>query len=446
MTARNIRSFSSLRSRQGFLALLVMALLAFFGLVAGLQVLLHASAGVSSRALEFRRQRLLLDRLLEQAAREAVLARAEPSAALDASLPDTLMEKLGSLGLQTAVVESCPSELPSLPQYPVLEGMFEPLAAPSPEFLALAGPELRFLVGDRLGEYRLDDFEFEARRPVLGGTVLHRLSLEARLATVPLARQGRVAYDLPSEIAAETPPADASTSDSLGLVPSRDDAACVSLHSRSDALPNFFRHRACLAAAYQRLFSQAFVDRTALLASPTRFLDMDAEASSAPVLEGLTRTEEGVTFDLGVAGRGSWNGMAEEGSVFLFVSKTKGRVLSLVDSQARADLGPLVVVALGGEPGGLLLDLGNVARPVLLVAFNATVRASEGTVFRGAVFLSPTCGLSTSGGRLDLPHLSYWGGSGAVDWASVHASLPVPYSLEEISPRAIYAAVGRAAP
>lgn len=443
---KGARKRPSIRSRRGgFIALLVVVLLAFFGLVAGLQVLLHASVGVSSRALEFRRQQLLLDRLCEQAAREAVLSQTDVPARTEA-FADSLAGKLAALGLQEAVVLSCPSELPTPPSFPFAEATAEPLVEPSQGLLTLAGPELRYLAGGRVAEYRLSGFEFQVRRPVLGGEAQHKVSLEARLLSVPLARQGRVAYDLPSEIAASSLSGTAAPSDSLGLSPGRDGAAGAGLRARADAMPNHFRHKGSLSAAYQRLFSQSFIERVASLAGPTRFLDLDAAPAEAPVLDGLTRTAQGAVFDLGLAGHGSWNGVEDSGNCFLFTERTAGRVLALVDSVGRSDQAPLVLVVLGETPGGLVLELGNVSRPVVLVAFNATLRASAGTFFDGAVFLAPSCTLPPLGGRLDLAHLSYWGGAESVDWRSVHASLPLSFSLEELSPRATFVAVGPATP
>lgn len=90
---------------------------------------------------------------------------------------------------------------------------------------------------------------------------------------------------------------------------------------------------------------------------------------------------------------------------------------------------------MGPAPGGLTLDLGTVARPVILVGFNVNVLADAGASWNGALFLDPGSRLEDRGlAPLHVAHLSYAAASAAISANAVVADLGAPAALEALGP------------
>ncbi len=432
------------KAQSGFLVVLVLAILGLFGALGALQVLIHASAGLSSRALEHRRQRLTITLRAQRVLGEALLSLREVGSNRTDALEPVVAEKIAELdtGHAKLLVESCPAVIPMPVAFPNLNQEFDPLLAPSAQMLGLASPELRGLMGSRVAEYAAGRTIFTCETPVMGRTLRISLAFEGHLIAVPLTRVAKMAYELPGELGA-LPEADASVqvSGSLGLVPSRDAASIGSTQAVSDALPYHFRRKASIAAAYEYLFSQSSVERLALYAGPAHILDLDQEPTDIPRLDGYSRTAEVVELDLGVMGRGRWGSIDCVKPVVMVSSGKEGIVLKLRDSAPAVQRQPMVLVLMGTAKTPFLVEISSVSRPVILLGFNLLLRATAETNWSGALFLDPRCSLSVGQGVVHVAHFSYAAGATQVAASSVVADLPLNSALEQMAPRVIHAAV-----
>jgi hypothetical protein len=216
------------------------------------------------------------------------------------------------------------------------------------------------------------------------------------------------------------------------------------LQASLDALPYHYRRRAGLAAAYQDLFSQSFLDRVALAAGITHCLDLDAPVVPGAGLDGLTVGPVVSEWDLGVAGGGSRAGLQARKPLALVVARGVGKTLRLVDSVQNATLAPLVLVLMGPAGEGLRVELHGVMRPVALVAFNLRIQATAGAHWAGALFLDPGSTLQADpGAPLRTAHLSRAASGPALLPGAVLVDQVMPASLEALVPRVPYVAVSR---
>jgi hypothetical protein len=432
--------------RRGSLLVLVMVMLCFFGILAGMQALLHASAGLSSRALDLRRQRLALVLRAEHALSEALLGLQESEAGAGLVNPrDAVEMRLAELGGNDGLVrlDRSPALVSLQPLLPGPSSL--PLLEPGSGLLAAANPELRDCLEGRVAESPAGVFGFRCRQSLPSGPSEFSFSREAVWVGVPLSNQALCAYDMPDEIGQTLELASLSSGLKLmGLVSSRDAAACPELGVRKAAQLYHFRHRASTALAYQRLFSQASVDMLSAAAGPAHMLDLGRTAGDSPRMEGLGRRGDGVSLDIGLAGTCEWGGLSEEGNVFVVFSSAPDRILRLTDSTGASGRPPLVVLAVGTAAQPLDLELDGIARPLLLVALSCRVRIKEGATLCSALFLSPGCTLSAP--AASVAHLSVHAGIAGLDVAGLDSGVDMPASLEALCPRVQHVSLQRRQP
>ncbi len=432
------------RGPRGFVAVLMMLTLCWIAAIAGLRALIVANSAIVSRAYDSARQDEVLAHRLERVVAETVLGRVESErvppegAPMDGARAE--LAKLDSGGVTIEPVEA-PVSLPSFSSYPGVTARTHPLGSPGPSLLAVAGPQLRAMMGGRVAEYPPDIWVFSASRKVLGVARRATVRVESRILEVPLSRYPILAYELPSETGV---PASQLSSKPLlsalppGLAAGRDVFQVTSLFS-AGTRPYHYRRRASVAVLCQYLCSQAFVNRVALVAGPSLRHDLGVSEAETARLAGLVRTGDGATMDLGLAGQGSWNGRQAQGSWVVISSSEPNRALTLSDSLGDATATPLHLVIIGEPGAGLSIVLGSVQRPTLLFAFNATLRPENGAVWNGALFLDPGCRIAAEGAvPLHLAHLAYAASGEALAAGTVLADLPMPQALEETMPAVRY--------
>jgi hypothetical protein len=427
---------------------LVLAILGLFGTLGVLQVLIHASAGITSRAFEHRRQRMTVSLRAQRALGEALLSFNETGTDGSDTFEAVLFGKLAELdtGCAKVLVKDCPAVIPAPAMFSDLAKEPEPLEEPSAELLAMASPDLRGMMGARVAEYSAGRSRFTCEAPVMGRPLRYSLAFDGRLVAVPLTAVAKVAYELPCEIGT-TPEGlgAAQVCGSLGLVAARDAAGVASMQSATDALPYHFRRKASVAGAYQYLFSQAYVDRMALYAGPAHILDLDQADSDVPQLDGFSRTAGESVLDLGLAGRGRWGPIDSVGPVLMVMSGNPGAVLKVMDSVGASTGQPMLLVLMGTLETPFVVELSSVSRPVILIGFNLRLSASASVIWNGALFLDPRCELSAAPGGIHAAHFSYAAGGTNVHETSVVADLPLDPGLEQIGPRVVHVAVAQAA-
>lgn len=439
------RVAASSRSASGYILVLFVVLLAFVSVLASMQVLVLTSVATTSRAYDAYEQGATELVRLEHAVAESVLAQRQIAVATPTrSLTDELGARLAELSPDGAplALEQGPASLPQVISFPDPGALPDALSPISQELRPFLTPELGALCGPDAAEYPELRFVFTSQRVVLDTTRTYRSAVAARLIAVPLTRHAIAAYDLPSEIgaAAHEPVTGPVSELPAGLAPGRDDAFVSDLQSEPGVLPYHFRHRATLAAAYQYLFSQSFLDRTAEYAGITHVHQIGSQTPTATVA-GMTTAGTTTQWDLGLACTGTYGTVTDTKDAVVVYAETAGRTLRLRDSGAGNSLPALLVLAVGPpDPaqGPLTLDLSTITRPVVVIGYNVRVSAPSGTAVNGALFLDPASSIAP-GTVLTAGHLSYWAGTTGIPRNAVNIG-PLPAAARLIAPRVVYVA------
>jgi hypothetical protein len=208
-------------------------------------------------------------------------------------------------------------------------------------------------------------------------------------------------------------------------------------------MPYHFRRKAVLAAAYQYLFSQRYLDRVAEYVGITHYHDLDAAANATAQLDGLVRMGNGADFDLGLAGGGQYATIRYTKDAVVVFTRQAGKTVNLSDSVGNGSAAPMLVVLAGPPAPAAPLTVnfaGSVQRPVVLVGYNIRVTAAPNVGFAGALFLDPLSSVASGTGPLLAGHLSYSLRAGGVPAGAVQAGATLPLSAEALAPRVIYVA------
>ena len=431
---------------RGYLIVMFVVIVAFVGVLASMQVLVLTSVATTSRAYDAYRQGATELVRLERVVTETLLDLRQVSAAgtSNKQLADALDFHLHELaGVGAAVtVTSAPSSLPAVVLFPdstAAEGPLGPVASDLQPFLT---PELSALMGPHVWSSEPIAFELASERIVLDVKRTYRIHVEARLISVPLTRYATVAYDLPAEIGKTdaAPPTGPASLLPSGLVPSRDPAFVDVLQAQRGILPYCYRHRAIVAAAYQYIFSQAYIDRVAEYAGITHYRDIDALGGTA-LLAGLSVIGANTDWDLGAAGDGTFGTITLNKNAAVIFTEQPGKTVRLHDSIGATNAPALLVLLLGpSDPsvGPLTVDVESIARPTVIIGYNVRVAAAAGVTLNGALFLDQASTIAAAG-PITAGHLSYWAGATTISGQAVLAG-PMPAAAEEIAPRAVFVA------
>lgn len=404
----------------GFAALLVLLVVALFGLLAGAQSLTVISLCGAGRALDVGTERLLLERRVQRAVEEAVLQEWESRFEAPAPFGDELarqLDRVVSSELQLSAI--VPYTPPSFAGDFLEGGAPLSFAAPSQALLARCGPELRALCGGLVQEGRVEPLGILVNGATWPSGETLSLNFEYQVLRVPLCGLGDLAYDLPDEL--NSPVAgEAPLSFTGGLARERDGARRADLIGEAAGLPFQFRRRASIASMMARVFSRDYAHNLARLAGPCLVHRLDLPSKDTAQLTGLVRTLDGASLDLGLAGEGSFGGQVRQGALLVIASSQAGQRLVLSDSGSVA-ASPLVLVVVGA--GGLRVQLGACRRPVLLIGSRIDLVPDGGT-WAGAVMIGPGCRVLPGSAPVTLPHFSHHAGDGAVfaDWFLVRGA------------------------
>lgn len=431
------------RRDRGYLVVLFVIVLAFVAIAASMHVLVLTSIARASRAYDSYRQGSLELVRLQSAVAETMLDERQVSVAAAVDLPaDALDRHLRDLTASTDAVSatSIPAVLPIVTTYPDLAEVADSLGTAPADFAPYLTPELANLIGPRAAYYPEAAFAFSAQRTVFDTTRNYEIVVRARLVAVPLTRYGLAAYELPADIGSAPPVSTPVTMLPAGLVPSRDEAFVADLQARSGVLPYHYRRRAVLSAAYQYVFSQAYIDRVADYAGAAHYCELGGTGDETASLAGLTTAGAASTWDLGQAGSGTFGSMTTSSEAAVVFTEEGGHALRLVDSIESGTLSPLFLLVLGpshSNAGPLNVTFASIARPFVFIGYNVRVVAPASASIAGALFLDPTSTLSTTG-PVTLAHLSYWAGATAVDTSNITTNVALPPSAEALAPRVVY--------
>ncbi len=428
---------------RGYLIVLFVVIVAFVGIAAAMQVLILTSVGTTSRAYDSYRQGATEMARLERVVGEALLDVCQISVARSVQpLAQTLDARLSQLctGGASVIVATAPASLPAITTFPSSAAVTDPLVEIPADMRALLSAQTAWVAGPRLATYPEIDFEFTSTRSVLDVARTYKTQVKARLFAAPLTRFPIAAYELPAEIGTPLAIGHPAPPSALpaGLVPSRDPAFITDLQAHADVLPYHYRQRATLAAAYQYLFSQAFVDRVAEYAGITHYHNLDAGGATAS-LNGMTAAGAVTNWDLGVAGSGTYGTITMSKDAAVVFTEQGGQTLRLYDSAGNASAPALLILALGPSDtnnGSLTLELATIARPVVVIGYNVRVTASAGAAVNGALFLDPFSSMEPTS-PITIGHLSYWAGSATIPENAVAAG-PLSAPAEAIAPRVVF--------
>jgi len=400
---------SACAGKRGFIALLVLLFVTFFGVLAGLQSLTLLGLCGAGRGFDAGFERLLLERQLQCAVEESVLqqweGRHESPRGFEADLTACLA-RLAPPGVSLS--SESPVVGPSLTPDFIEGGPSLTTVHPTEQLLSRCGPELRRLCGTLVSEGPVTALAVRVEGLPWPGHDTESLKFEYSTLRVPVLALGALAYDLPDELGRPVPGA-SPMSLTGGLARDRDAARRGDLVGSGSGLPFQFRRRASIAAALARVFSKDFVDSAARLAGPCLLHRLDLPQAETALLQGLTRNTEGACLDLSLAGQGSFAGLSRSGVLLVLASSLPGQVLRLQDSGPDSQL-PLVLLVVGN--GTQEVQLGDCRRPVLLIASKVDIRPLGG-VWAGGLMLGPGCRVLSGSGPVDLSSLAYHAGDGA---------------------------------
>jgi len=394
----------------GFAALLVLLVVALFGLLAGAQSLTVISLCSGGRALDVGTERLLLERQVQRAIEEAVLQQWESRSESPVPFEEELSRQLGRVAasdLHLSLVS--PLNLPSIGSDFPEGGASQAFAEPSQALLSRCGPELRVLCGSLVQEGSVEPLGVMvtgATWPAQDGV---SLNFEYQVLRMPLSGFGDLAYDLPDELKGPVPGV-APLAPTGGLARERDSARRTDLSASGAGLPFQFRRRASIATAMARVFSRDYVQALARLAGPSLVHRLDLPSKDTAQLSGLVRTPGGANLDLALAGEGNFGGQLRQGALLVIASNQPGQQLVLSDS-GLVEGAPLLLLVIGA--GGLRVQLGSCRRPVLLIGSKIDL-VPDGGAWAGGVMLGPGCRVLVGSAPVTLSHFAHHAGDGLV--------------------------------
>lgn len=431
--------------KSGYIIVLFVIILGFFGVLAAMHVLVIVSVGTASRSYDVYRQSVAEMLRLTRAVDEAMLQLEQISvAAAPTDIAATVAQQVSNLtaGGATITTTMTPSSVPTIVTFPSSTATVDPLVSVPSDLQTYLSPELANLIGPRVAVYPAVSFQFSSTRDVLDKQRTYSTEVDARLVAVPLTRFPIAAYDLPAEAGSVTTVASSSPAPSMpgGLVPSRDPAFVQDLQSQSGVLPYHYRRRALLAGAYQYVFSQAYIDRVSEYAGVTHYHDMDTVGSTG-VLNGMTVSGSTTSWDVGQVYTGTYNTITLSRDAAVIFTNQTGKTLRLFDSVGDASAPAMLILVIGpsdASTGALTLDLGTISRPVVIIGYNVRVIGEPSTGINGALFLDTNATVDPTN-AISVGHLSYWAGSTGIP-ANAFSITAMPTAAEALAPRVVYVA------
>jgi hypothetical protein len=442
-------------------AFAIVGLMVVAVIILGALVMLHAAALVTSanttRALEIARENAALACRLERTTREAaqqVYGTGSGSADLFGQKLRSLLAAapMGSAELASMEILNTP-ELPR--SFPDFRGPPTALTSPSDEFTRFVTPLVLAWTGPSARVSETDTFSVRYGIVTEGLSVRHasNLRVDCRLVAVPLTCFSCTFYELPEEVGSRALPRvvwpaslPASKLAPLGLVPGRDPA---DLETRSDrdlvqavaepARPAHYRYAAVLMQAYQRLFSQSYLQAAVDYAGRTHFVQIGAGGLN-PTLQGGAESEGRYSLDVAALGEGRLGSTVAVKPLAVILSTDSNQELVLSDSGSSST--PVMLIAVGqADPAKTPLALqlpATLRRPIIIVGYRVVIHAAPGSVVNGALFLDQQSQVSAAEGPISVGHLSCWAGGSVSINAFRFSSMPT--DAEALSPRALYVA------
>jgi len=396
-------------SKRGFIALLVLLFVAFFGVLAGLQSLTILGLCGAGRGFDAGLERLLLERQLQCAVEESVLEQWEARHESPRGFEADLSSRLAMLAVSGVdLTAEAPIVAPFFPADFTEGGAPLDVAPPTGLLLSRCGPELRRLCGSLVSEGPATGVTVRGAGLAWPGNDTASFKFEYTVLRVPVLAMGLLAYDLPDELGRPVP-GSAPLVFTGGLARERDAARRGDLVGSGTGLPFQFRRRASIAAGLARVFSKDFVDSAARLAGPCLLHRLDLPQAETAQWSGLARQADGASLDLSLAGRGSFAGLSRSGDLLVLATSFPGQVLRLQDSGPVSGQ-PLVLLIVGN--GTQQVQLGDCRRPVLLIACKVDILPMGG-VWAGGLMLGPGCRVLPGSSPVEVSSLAYHAGDGA---------------------------------
>lgn len=433
----------------------VVGLLIVAVIILGSMLMLHTAAVIDvqrlEHALELSRENNATTRRVIQAAREAAQRTFGPNGEKnDAAFRAEFSGLLSALEDQSVVTfdaATFDAALKPVAEYPDWSGDTAALGAPSLALLAVASPQLRFMIGSRVAESAKSTLALNYSRLATGPEPQqYPAAAEVRLVSVPLTRFALCGYDLPNEIGSASGsslewPIYFSTAQiaPMGLVPTRDSANINDLTS-GQSRPAHFRYLAALSEEYEYVFSQPYLQRVVDFAGSTHYLKI-GNSKTNPVWSGAKESANGLTLDIGEFGDGTIGSTFAQKTCGVICSAQGDTQIVLSDDGSRASAIMLVVAG----PSDIALSPAHVVfataitRPFVLIGYHVALEASFPTTLNGAIFLDRDSLVNSAEGPFTVGHLSYWqGNAGKV---AVNAFRPgaLPQEIESLVPRVVYA-------
>jgi len=433
----------------------VVALLIVAVIILGSMLMLHTAAVIDvqriERSIEVSRENNATAARVVQAAREAAQRTFGPNGPrTDISFRSQFTDALSALEDPSVVtfgtVESSVT-LAASTDYPSWSANVAALAQPSSTLLAEAGPQLRFMMGNRVAEFPKTRLTLTYSRKTVGTEAMtYPIAVAARLISVPLTRFALCRYDLPSEIGMSSESVvewpryfSADQVAPTGLVPARDPANVGSLTFEQNR-PSHFRYLATLSEEYQYVFSQRYLQRMVDFAGATHYLKIGASKTN-PRWSGAKETANGLALDLGEFGDGASGPVVAQKNCGVICSVNSDTQIALSDDGDRVS--GIVLVIAGPADLSLLptrvVFSGPITRPFVLVGYHISIEASSAISLNGAIFLDRDSSVPPTAGPFTIGHLSYW--QGAASKVAVNAFRPgsLPAEIESLVPRVVYA-------
>jgi len=439
----------------------VVALLIVAVIILGSMLMLDTAAVIDvqrlERAIELSRENGATSRRVVQAAREAAQRTFGPNGEkTDTAFRTEFSGLISALEDQSVVTfdaATFDAAFKAPAEYPDWSGGVASLSAPSAELLAVAGPQLRFMIGSRVAESAKSTLALNYSRLATGPEAQHyAVAAEVRLVSVPLTRFALCGYDLPDEIGSGSGsslewPTYFSVSQiaPVGLAPARDPANINDLTS-GQTRPAHFRYLAALSEEYQHVFSQAYLQRLVDFAGSTHYLKIGNNKTN-PVWSGAKESAKGLALDVGEFGDGTAGSVVAQKSCGVICSAQGDTQIVISDDGSRTSAIILVVVGpsdLALSPTHLVFTTA-ITRPFVLIGYHVVLEASSPITLNGAVFLDRDSVVNSVAGPFTVGHLSYWlGNAGKI---AVNAFRPgaLPEEIEGFVPRVVYAVVNEKA-
>jgi|GEM_PF-2851755 len=441
-----------LQQRQGSA---VVALLIVAVLILGSTIMLHTASVIDiqrmERAIEIGRENRITALRVVQAARESIQRAFGPNGEKsDAAFRREFSSIVSDLDDSSVVAFgdfSAKSPMKSPEDFPNWSGSPAPLGAPSPGLLTQAGPQLRYLMGDRVVESAKTTLNLGFSRAATGiSKESYDVAVDVRLVAVPLTRFAACGYDLPGEIgktegeSVEWPHFfSAQSLAPNGLVAVRDRANVATL-AVEGGRPSHFRYLAALSEEYQYIFSQTYLQRLVDFAGTTHYLKIGAGVIN-PRWSGAKETSNGLTLDLGEFGEGT-NGAISEKKSLGVVCSTIANTQIVIRDDGNQNSPVLLAIAGPSDPTlapTRLIFTTAIHRPMVLIGYHVSLEAASPIILNGAVLLDRDSVVGVTAGPFTVGHVSYWQGTGTKVAADAFRPGPLPTEVADLVPRVVYA-------